>query len=146
MKALELLPAIDVIEGRIIIMNKKISEIAARLTELGYPKIQTQKDEDDEDSGHNGYNYLLKMPISQLTYDRKIILEKEVTELAKKSEDLRNTSIEQIWKTELEQLLEAWHNHKDSIETDYTNDKNGIVAQNKPKRRAPVKRAAAATK
>jgi DNA topoisomerase-2 len=134
---------IDVIEGRIIIMNKKISEIATRLTELGYPKIQTQKDEEDEDSGHNGYNYLLKMPISQLTYDRKIILEKEVTELAKKLEDLRNTPIEQIWKTELEQLLEAWHNHKDSIETDYTNDKNGIVAQNKPKRRAPVKRAAA---
>jgi DNA topoisomerase-2 len=131
---------IDVIEGRIIIMNKKISEIAARLTELAYPKIQTQKEEDDDDS-NNGYNYLLKMPISQLTYDRKIILEKEVTELAKKLEDLRNTPIEQIWKTELEQLLEAWHNHKDSIETDYVNDKNGIVTQNKPKRKAPVKRA-----
>jgi DNA topoisomerase-2 len=146
---------IDVIEGRIIIMNKKLTEIASRLTELKYPKIQRDSDgkEDDEDSdaaagaaGIAGYNYLLKMPISQLTYDRKIILEKEVAELAKKLDDLKSTSIEQIWKTELEQLLEAWHNHKNEIETDYINDKNGIVTQAKPKRKAPARAPAAKAK
>lgn len=126
---------IDVIEGRIVIMNKKISEISARLVELKYPKIQKDSD-GDIDSDEGGYNYLLKMPISQLTYDRKIILEKEVTELAKKLDELKKTSIEQIWKKELEELQEAWINHKDTIEMDYNNDKNGIVTESKPKKRA----------
>jgi DNA topoisomerase-2 len=126
---------IDVIEGRIVIMNKKISEISARLVELKYPKIQKDSD-GDIDSDEGGYNYLLKMPISQLTYDRKIILEKEVAELAKKLDELKKTSIEQIWKKELEELQEAWINHKDTIERDYNNDKNGIVTESKPKKRA----------
>jgi DNA topoisomerase-2 len=129
---------IDVIEGNISIMNKKISEITGRLIELAYPKI-SEKDDDD----NSGYNYLLKMPISQLTYDRKIILEKEVADIAKKLEDLRNKSIEKIWKDELEVLLEAWNNHKDYIEKDYENDSKGIVSNaQKPKRRtaAPAKK------
>jgi DNA topoisomerase-2 len=133
---------IDVIDGRIIIMNKKISEISVRLVELKYPKIQKDSDgeiDSDDTSDVSGYNYLLKMPISQLTYDRKIILEKEVAELAKKLDELKKTSIEQIWKKELEELQEAWINHKDTIERDYDNDKNGIVTESKPKKRAVKK-------
>jgi DNA topoisomerase-2 len=130
---------IDVIDGNILIMNKKLSEISQRLTELKYPRINETDTEDE-----NGYNYLLKMPISQLTYDRKIILEKEVADLAQKINDLKNTSIQTIWKEELLQLLEAWNNHKEKIEEDYQNDKNGIVATNKPKRKAAVRKAKAA--
>lgn len=119
---------LDVIAGKIIIMNKKISEITNRLIELKYKKIS--KDEDgEEDAG--GYNYLLKMPISQLTYDRKIILEKEVDDLNKKLNEIRNTSIEQIWKRELNELMVAWKKHREDIEMDYENDKNGIVVTKK---------------
>jgi hypothetical protein len=110
--------------------------------ELKYPKIQKDSDgeiDSDDTSDVSGYNYLLKMPISQLTYDRKIILEKEVAELAKKLDELKKTSIEQIWKKELEELQEAWINHKDTIERDYDNDKNGIVTESKPKKRAVKK-------
>lgn len=118
---------IDVIEGNILIMNKKIIEITSRLTELKYPKI-----EDDE----NTFNYLLKMPISQLTYDRKIILEKEVADLTNTLDNLKKTPIESIWKKELQELLEAWIIHRETIEEDYLNDKNGIVAtkQKKPRK------------
>ena len=123
----------DVIEGNIPIMNKKISEITARLVQLKYPKIN---EENEEEEINNAYNYLLKMPISQLTYDKKIILEKEVEDVAKKLNDLKNTSIEKIWKSELLELLEAWNNHKERIEEDYLNDKNGIVSDKKPKKRA----------
>jgi len=130
---------IDVIEGRIQIMNKKITEISQRLVELKYPKINEINTDDTND---NGYSYLLKMPISQLTYDRKIILEKEVADLADKINELKNTSIEKIWKEELMELLEAWNNHREKIEEEYQNDKNGIVSDNKPKRkpRAPAAR------
>ena len=67
------------------------------------------------------------MPISQLTYDRKLVLEKEVEELNNKLNNLKNTNIEDIWLTELMELEEAWKEHKDTVELDYENDKNGIV-------------------
>lgn len=127
---------IDVIEGRIIIMNKKISEITERLIELKYSKISKDSDDTTDD---NGYNYLLRMPISQLTYDRKIILEKEVEELGKKLNDLKNTSVEQIWKRELVELMESWYKHKESVLTDYVNDKNGIVAVKQKKKSTKAK-------
>ena len=72
-------------------MNKKLVDIAKKLVELKYPRINTESNiivagnidddkdpNDDEDTEKNkdvkDFNYLLKMPISQLTYDRKIIL------------------------------------------------------------------------
>jgi DNA topoisomerase-2 len=127
---------IDVIEGRIVIMNKKISEITERLIELKYSKISKDSDDTSDD---NGYNYLLRMPISQLTYDRKIILEKEVEELGKKLNDLKNTPVEQIWKRELVELMESWYKHKESVLTDYVNDKNGIVAVKQKKKPTKAK-------
>jgi DNA topoisomerase-2 len=135
---------IDVIEGNILIMNKKITDISKKLNELEYPKIITSKniDENEDDQNDNGYNYLLKMPISQLTYDRKIILEKEVQEVGKKLNELRNTPIQKIWKNELEELLEAWIDHKNIIEQDYLDDKNGIVSDKKQKKKIVRKTAA----
>jgi DNA topoisomerase-2 len=127
---------IDVIEGRILIMNKKLTEISEKLTELNYPKI-VSKDTDD-DNNDKGYNYLLKMPISQLTYDRKIILEKEVSDLFNKLNDLKAISINNIWKSELTELLVAYTKHKDTILAEYLNDKNGIVSSNNKKK--PVKK------
>ena len=127
---------IDVIEGRILIMNKKLTEITERLVELKYSKISAKSDEEESD---NGYNYLLRMPISQLTYERKIILEKEVDELSKKLNDLRNTSIEKIWRGELEDLMKAWERFRVDTEQDYENDKKGIVSE-KSKKKKTVKK------
>jgi DNA topoisomerase-2 len=129
---------IDVIEGRILIMNKKLSEISEKLVELKYPKIMSKDSEDDGENNDKGYNYLLKMPISQLTYDRKIILEKEVNDLFAKLNELKSICINNIWKSELEELLVAYKNHKDIILTEYLNDKNGIVAAKEKKK--PVKK------
>jgi DNA topoisomerase-2 len=124
---------IDVIEGRIMIMNKKLTEITERLVELKYSKISAKSD--DAEEGDNGYNYLLRMPISQLTYERKIILEKEVEEMSKKLNDLRNTSIEKIWRGELEDLMEAWERFRTETELDYENDKKGIVSEKQKKKK-----------
>lgn len=120
----------DVIEGRIIIMNKKLTEVAVQLENAGYSKIYKDDNDSSEvetDDNIKGYRYLISMPISQLTYDRKLILEKEVEELNNKLNNLKNTNIEDIWLTELMELEEAWKEHKETIELDYENDKNGIV-------------------
>lgn len=125
---------IDVIEGRIVIMNKKMSDISARLVELKYKPINKNSDDTEEDTDNNGFNYLLKMPISQLTYERKIILEKEVDDLSNKLNSLKNTSIEDIWKSELLELQTVWNAHRDSVNEDYLNDMNGVVVSKKTKK------------
>tara|TARA_B000000437_G_scaffold219375_2_gene201131 strand:- start:1021 stop:4539 length:3519 start_codon:yes stop_codon:yes gene_type:complete len=118
---------LDVINGNIKIMNVKLDIISKRLNELNYSKIYKDSDndiDDNEDSIIKGYNYLLKMPISQLTLDRKIILEKEVNDLKNILDKLKNTNIQDIWLNELNILLSKWCEHKQFIENDYLNDKN----------------------
>ena len=125
---------LDVIAGKIQIMNKKLVDIAARLVELKYTPIDsdvTDEDKDDENISDNKkikqYNYLLKMPISQLTYDRKIILEKEFNDLDAKLKSLKNTNIEDLWLNDLKELEQVWTAHRDNIITEYDNDLKGIV-------------------
>jgi len=115
---------LDVISNTIHIMNKKYTEIADQLTVLKYPKISNDEEdkEDDITEDNKAYSYLLKMPISQLTYERKIILEKQVENLRNEIEKLRGTSLSKIWKGELEELLKEWINHKTTIELEYEND------------------------
>jgi DNA topoisomerase-2 len=127
---------LDVINGNIQIMNKKLSEITLRLIELKYAPIidaneDTEKDElhenTDVEINHKHYNYLLKMPISQLTYDRKVILEKEYNELDEKLRNLRNTNIEDLWLSDLTELEKEWELHRDITLKEYENDRLGIV-------------------
>lgn len=129
---------LDVINGNIQIMNKKLSDITLKLIELKYAPIvidesEENKDEeirdveDVEEVNYKHYNYLLKMPISQLTYDRKEILEKEYNELNDKLKNLKNTNIEDIWLNDLNELEKEWDIHKDNILKEYENDRLGIV-------------------
>ena len=133
---------LDVINGIVIIMNKKLADISEQLTTLKYPKILTedQKDDNDDDDSKKskGYNYLLRMPIYHLTYEKKSLLEKEVTELENKIKNLRDTSVQQIWREELEELLNSWKEHRAIIELGYKNDKDGIVEKTEKKKK-PIK-------
>jgi len=104
---------IDVIEGHILIMNKKLKEIEEKLEERKYERYE------------NNYNYLLQMPIYQLTAERKENLEKEVAKLKDEIEKLEKTSIIQIWENELLILLDEWENHRKEILEDYENDLKG---------------------
>ena len=149
---------LDVIAGNIKIMNKKLNEITARLIELNYPPINTGSDESskelgeaagagadeaddadeagDADINYKHYNYLLKMPISQLTYDRKVILEREYNELDERLRNLRNTNIEDLWLNDLNELEKEWEEHRNNILKEYENDRLGIVDAKVVKKKA----------
>jgi DNA topoisomerase-2 len=146
---------IDVISGNIQIMNKKLADIAKRLIELKYPRINTDNGNDEvKDAGNadtedtedatggeknkdiKDFNYLLRMPISQLTYDRKIILEKEVDELNKNLNNLRNNRIEDLWMSDLVELEKAWDEHRDAVIKEYDNDRKGIIEPKATKKKA----------
>ncbi len=104
---------IDIINGNIIIMNIKIKDIEDQLEKAEYYKC------------NDNYDYLLKMPISQLTLEKKENLEKDVIKLKTKIDDLKDMSITKIWELELKELLIEWDNHKKLIEDDYLNDLKG---------------------
>ena len=129
---------LDVISGKIKIMNVKLEVIANTLVELKYQKIYKDSDniiDDNENDLIKGYNYLIRMPISQLTLDRKIILEKEVEDLKNKLDVLKSTYINHIWKSELELLNNKWIEHQDNILTDYLNDKNNVTTTKSTKKK-----------
>jgi len=104
---------IDIISGNIIIMNIKIKDIEEQLEKLEYYKYD------------DSYDYLLRMPISQLTLEKKENLEKDVIKLKTKIDNLKDMSITKIWELELKELLIEWDNHKKLIEDDYLNDLKG---------------------
>ena len=127
---------LDVIAGNIKIMNIKLEDISAKLTQLNYPKIYNDKESDNDDINViKGYNYLIRMPISQLTLDRKIILEKEVLDLKNKLDILKATYIQNIWINELELLSKKWEEHKKYIEEDYISDNNNIKITSQSKKK-----------
>lgn len=134
---------LDVISGKIQIMNKKMIDIASRLVELKYPKIMNKDENDDEETTSEnikGYMYLLKLPISQLTYERKITLEKQMEELLTTLQKLKNMRIEDMWMSDLIELEKEWNNHKANIILDYENDSKGIIDTKQIKKKPIVKK------
>lgn len=114
---------IEVIEGSIIIMNKKIKDVEEQLVAKNYYKYQ------------DSYDYLLRMPISQLTIEKKEQLEKEVENLKISIETLKNTSIMIIWENELNALLDEWLKHKNDVLQDYENDLKGETKKQTKRRK-----------
>ena len=90
----------------------------------------------DADINYKHFNYLLKMPISQLTYDRKVILEREYNELDERLRNLKNTNIEDLWLNDLNELEKEWDEHRNNILKEYENDRLGIVDAKVVKKKA----------
>ena len=114
---------IDVIEGTIIIMNRKMKDVEEQLEAKDYYKYQ------------DSYEYLVRMPISQLTTEKKEQLEMEVKKLKDEIELLKKTSIMNIWESELSTLLEEWMKHKKEILEDYENDLKGETKKQTKRRK-----------
>jgi DNA topoisomerase-2 len=117
----------DVIRGTINLMNQKMKDIEAQLTKLGYPKlyeatasIPTISDAETEaaepvdatPTGPADYEYLVRMPMKQLTQERKLKLEKEASDLDTAIQTLRKTPIQRLWETELEELSADWEAYR----------------------------------
>ena len=109
-------------------MNIKIKDIEDQLEQGEYYKCD------------DSYDYLLKMPISQLTLEKKENLEKEVGKLEIKINELRDMSIIKIWEEELKELIIEWNKHKEMIEEDYMNDLKGEVVKTKPIKKVAQKK------
>ena len=88
----------------------------------------------------SGYSYLTRMPIHQLTFEKKQALEKEAAEIKTKMEALRSTPIHHIWRNELRELSKLWETYKSEVDADYAADRESKILPTKKK--APVVRGA----
>lgn len=124
-----------VISGKIVvIINKKAkkkSEVIDRLEELEFPKLHTNPNADVDDKS---YGYITNIPLFALTSEE---MEKLQDEFAKKDNETnvyKNTSIESIWKNELDELAKAYNKWLLSEEEDMkANDK--ICSKDKLKKK-----------
>jgi DNA topoisomerase-2 len=95
----------DIIDKKVIIERKKRHVIIARLQELKYPKLSTNINATDAEKS---YDYLLSMFLLSLSEEKIEEHEKEMEEKQQELELYRNTPINTIWKSELNDFLSAY--------------------------------------
>lgn len=83
----------DFIEGKIVIIKKKKNEIIEHLESLSYPK-----------SPHDDYDYLLKMPIYNLTQDKIDEFNEKLNNKKDELSRLNLTNRKEMWLRELFEL------------------------------------------
>ena len=151
----------EVIDDVIILKNKKSKEVDKMLSDAKYPKMHIKKisidegtdleaaNEDSEafaDSeaqldADGGYKYLRSMHMDQVTQEKKAKLEKEAADLFAAIEHLKNKSIQNIWKEELEVLNEAWRQYRMDVDREYEDDRlNRKTATNKSRKHVSKKK------
>ena len=99
------------LDGTVDLRKKKSEEVQTMLTEKGYDKI-----DDDED-----YRYLVKMPMDSVTEENveKLLKEKGTKEAT--LEQVKKTSVQEMWSGELDALTVKYLEYK----TDRTRLMNG---------------------
>ena len=100
-KALELISykvkfILMVVEKKLIINNRKKKDIEVDLEKHKFPKLGEPV----------SYNYLLSLPIYNLTYEKIEELKKQEKDKQSEYDTLLSLSSSDIWKTELQELLE----------------------------------------
>ncbi len=94
---------LEFISNKIVIANRTKKNLIEQLIEGNYPNLNLNIKEKDieEILKDNGYDYLIKMPIYNLTKERIEELNKEKDQKTHIYESLNDTSIEKIWFNEL---------------------------------------------
>ena len=105
-----------VIEKEIKINNKTKDKIESKLVNQSYPKMTNGIENEN-----GNYNYLLGMNLWSLTYEKVEELKKQEEDKQSQLKLLKNKKVEDIWKEELEELLnvyEKWYIEKKEINDD----------------------------
>ncbi len=112
-----------IIEKKLVINNKKKVDIEDELEKLKFPKIGKNKDDLYEGS----YNYLLSMPLYNLTMEKIEELKNQNDEKETEYKILENTSIETLWLNELTKLekeYDKWLSHRIKVDKGLKDKKN----------------------
>lgn len=99
-----------IVDKKLVVNNKKRSELEAELEKLKFPKLGKNRSDTDVN-----YTYLLGMPIYNLTMEKIEELKKQQEDKENQYEELDKLSIEKMWLNELDKLEKEYTkfiNHK----------------------------------
>ena len=102
-----------IVNKKLVINNKKKDDIEIELENLKFPKLGKNED--------ISYNYLLSMPLYNLTEEKINELKKQEEDKQTEFDDLTNTTPEKIWLNELDKLekdYDKWIKHKSNSKSD----------------------------
>lgn len=137
----------DIIDNKLKIMNRKQADVHEQLREMGYPQLAETavlaataapalgEEQAVAPSTTPNYQYLTRMPIHHLTFEKKQVMERESDKIAAALKALRAKSIQEIWREELAELSNLWEQHKARILEEYASDRDGAIAATPSKRR-----------
>jgi DNA topoisomerase-2 len=104
----------EIIQGKLVVQNKKKAEILAELTARAYTPFYKGKDEqlvddaDDKPGKGHGFDYLLSMPIWSLTMEKVQNMQKERDEKQSELDHLLKQSAKDLWNADLDKFLQEW--------------------------------------
>jgi len=93
-----------IVEKKLDINNKKKHEIEDKLKELKFPKFGTSFLKNSDGDSNKTYDYLLSMPIYNLTWEKIEELKKQKDDKESEHEEIKAKSPENMWYEELELL------------------------------------------
>lgn len=100
----------EVLNGTIDLRRKKYEEVVSLLSEKGYDKL-------NKENGENGdYKYLTRMPMDSVTEENVEKLQQEHKNKLLELENIKNTTIYQMWSNELEILKNEYMEYKENRE------------------------------
>ena len=98
----------DVMNEKLIIYKRKKVDIIQDLFKMGIVQVSNGKCVDTMDNNENtsNYDYLIKMSLYLFTEDEIEKLEKQISDLQNEYHTLEKKTIEEIWISECDKLLE----------------------------------------
>jgi DNA topoisomerase-2 len=121
---------LEIIEGKLIVQNRKKVDIIADLLKRGYAKDAKAADsvngDEEVDTSSKDFDYLLGMPIYSLTREK---VEKLMAERSGKEEELDQLlkkTPKDLWRADLAEFLNVWENHEAELDKALTKA-NGAV-------------------
>ncbi|ORX81622.1 type II DNA topoisomerase [Basidiobolus meristosporus CBS 931.73] len=106
---------LEIIEGKLVVQNRKKNDILKDLKTRGYApffknaeKAANTEEEDGEPEKDHGFDYLLSMPIWNLTTEKvdKLIKERDLKESELTA--LLSLTAKDLWNRDLDAFLEQW--------------------------------------
>ena len=107
----------NVIDGSLVVTNRKKIDMCQDLKRLGISTkenaatISTDGDdhaaEQQQDTKHSGYEYLLSMPIYTLSSEKIAELREKIAKICQEVAEIEEKSIEEMYRSELDTLEQA---------------------------------------
>ncbi|CAG8592037.1 3138_t:CDS:2, partial [Paraglomus occultum] len=135
----------EIIEGKLIIQNRKRNVIIHTLKERGYKDVNASDEDNSSETANNadGFGYLLNMSLWHLTWEKVEQLKKDRDGKQNELDILRSKSPQDLWKEDLEDFMVAWKEMCAKVENSSSN-KSKKPTKSSSTKRAPPKKSASA--